>query len=261
MAPDGVRIRLLGTASGVPSRTRYNVSAAVRVGESVYVLDAGEPCAAALVRMGVDTTSVRAVFVSHMHADHSSGLPMLVQWMALEEPRKLRFNVFVPGKSVQALGRYLDATYLSQDFLSFPLKISPLSPGRVYSDEQVKVEAYGNSHLAWLRERMAKNPLINLESYSFRLTAGAKRIVYSGDLGPPDDMDSFIDGTDLLLVELAHFEPEVLFAYLADKRVARVVCLHIHPNWDTRDEECLELAKGYLGDRVAIAHDGMEIEV
>ena len=78
-------------------------------------------------------------------------------------------------------------------------------------------------------------------------------------MGAPEDLDRFVDGTDLLLCELAHFPPERLFEYLSAKDVARTVCLHIHPDWDTRTEECLALGRRYLGERIAIAHDGMEI--
>ena len=93
-----------------------------------------------------------------------------------------------------------------------------------------------------------------------RAVAG-KTILYTGDLGSPSDMDDSIDGTDLLLTELAHFPPAKLFEYLGPKSVSRVVCLHIHPDWDTKTAECLAIAKPFLGDRLTVGHDGMEIEV
>ena len=83
------KIYLLGTASGIPTLNRYNESVAIIVDRDVYLLDAGEPCSASLVRQGIDYNRIRAIFISHMHLDHFNGVPMLIALMQLTKRKDI----------------------------------------------------------------------------------------------------------------------------------------------------------------------------
>src|SRR5690606_11322701 len=85
-APD--RLVLLGTAGGSnPKANRGGFSNAVVVGDAVYVVDCGEGVHRQLWRAGLTVNSrhgserprVRAVFITHLHADHMMDLPNLFQ--------------------------------------------------------------------------------------------------------------------------------------------------------------------------------------
>ena len=264
MGDEPMKITLLGTASGIPTVARNCESVLLACAEAGYLFDAGEPCAASLVRAGIGPEQLRAVFLSHMHSDHSSGLPLLLQWMDLRR-RRAPLSVCAPASALQGIRAYLALLLVKfgDRGYSFPLELAPVSEGVAYEDENVRVTAWANTHLAGVAEEVDRAGIapdgLCLESYSFQVNVGGTHVVYSGDMGAPEDLDRFVDGTDLLLCELAHFAPERLFEYLAGKNVMRTVCLHIHPDWDARAEECLALGRRYLGDRVAIAHDGMEL--
>ncbi|MBA7493758.1 hypothetical protein ES702_04320 [subsurface metagenome] len=62
---------------------------------------------------------------------------------------------------------------------------------------------------------------------------------------------------DLLILELAHIVPEEVFEHI---NVKKLVFTHIHPDFDDREGEILELGKKYMDD-VTVAHDGMEINL
>jgi ribonuclease BN (tRNA processing enzyme) len=77
---------LLGTAGGgVPRATRAGFANAVVVGDAVYVVDCGEGAHGQLWRAGLTVSpsfgpgrpAVRAVFITHLHADHIMDLPNL----------------------------------------------------------------------------------------------------------------------------------------------------------------------------------------
>ena len=95
--PPDVHITLLGTGSAAPSKFRSSSAILVRVptqdadGDcfTTAVLDAGDACTSQLVlSCGGDMAAARrllrsisVIWISHHHADHQSGLPLLLQWI------------------------------------------------------------------------------------------------------------------------------------------------------------------------------------
>lgn len=93
---------LLGTAGGSNAKaTRGGFANAVVVGDAVYVVDCGEGVHRQLLRAGLvvnprhgrDRPLVRAVFVTHLHADHIMDLPNLFQGSWLSTP----VDLYGPG--------------------------------------------------------------------------------------------------------------------------------------------------------------------
>lgn len=255
------KIYLIGTASGIPTWNRYTESVALKIGDNLYLLDAGEPCSASMVRLGINYNRIRAVFISHMDPDHFAGLPMLIQTMELSQKRNgLPLKIFLPPKACRPVKEYLRMMYLMPETLSFKLEFIPLKEGEIYKNAKTSFSVHRTNHLKRRfisRKNMAPVPT---DSFAFSATMPDKRrLVYTGDIAGPRDLDAFIDKTDLLLVELAHFRPEDLFACLAGKKVGKIVCLHIHPDWNDREKEILRLGRKYLKKNVIIGTDGMKI--
>ena len=82
------RLVLLGTSGGsLPKATRCGFANAVVVGDAAYIVDAGEGVhrqmwragITANARQGVGRPLVRAVLLTHLHADHLLDLPNLFQ--------------------------------------------------------------------------------------------------------------------------------------------------------------------------------------
>ena len=76
-------IVILGSGAGFSTRERFCTSVAVLAEPHLYLLDCGEPAAALLRRAGIDIVALRALFVSHLHADHVGGLPQIVSAFGL----------------------------------------------------------------------------------------------------------------------------------------------------------------------------------
>ena len=79
----------------------------------------------------------------------------------------------------------------------------------MYKDKFVTVFAYSNNHIKMrfqLEKYLIENyPDIQMNSFSFCInTIDNKKIVYTGDIANVQELNSFIDGTDLLLTEMAH---------------------------------------------------------
>lgn len=265
----------MGTGSGIPTLDHFGGSVALMVGESTYLFDLGEPIGPTIItdavaeyygvgrsekvrerdrRRSLDIYSVRAAFLSHLHADHVSGLPMFLQvahlWQKRNESfrfqRGNRLEIHLPRMGMDVTREYLELIGLGE--LRFDLELRPLRSGRVYRDEQVTVKALHNGH------RLGS-------SFSFTAEAGKRTFAYSGDTTLKDLGTLLLNPVDLLVVECAHFQPEELFDLLKGADVGKVLITHIHPGLYGRVNEVEKLGRSEVHGNLWIANDGMEMEV
>ncbi|MCK4244715.1 MAG: MBL fold metallo-hydrolase [Candidatus Omnitrophica bacterium] len=240
-----IRIRILGSAAGIPTRKRFNTSIAVSVEKRVYLFDAGGPVSSLLIRNGIDWNKIKAVFISHLHSDHISGIPQLIQSMQLTK-RKKELPLFLPQGGIKVIKEYLKLLRLDQHFLPFKLKVSPLQEKFSYRDKKIKVSAFPTTHL--------------LESYGFFIQTKKKKVLYSADIGVLGDIERF-DNLDLLILEFAHIKPEETFSFLSSKKIKKIVLTHIHPDLDDKEKEILALSPPSLKKKLIIASDGLQLNL
>jgi ribonuclease BN (tRNA processing enzyme) len=248
-----------------------------------------------LYRNGIAVTSVRNVFISHMHLDHVGGLPQLVHAIRLlsrkvDRSRALPWAMTVdagwhtgaltfplvpgatepdttlpsairlhlPAAGIEPTQRFFAAGGLTPDRLRFALDWRAIAPGPLEALEMVgPVGAAGDLHVT-----AVPSTHIPGESFAFvvevRAGTGERKVIYSGDLGHLDDLLPAIDGTDLLLLECSHHHPENIAAFLRRTRPAQTVLVHVHPGL----EERVHALADELGEHgVRVAHEGMRIPI
>ncbi|MCD4825110.1 MAG: MBL fold metallo-hydrolase [Phycisphaerae bacterium] len=253
-------IQMLGTASGLPCLEGFQTSCLLDMDGDAYLFDAGEPCAATLYRREMDFNTIRAVFISHMHADHFSGVPMLVQTMQLLG-RTSPLKLFVPPEAVLAVTNLLAAQYLMNELLPYELEVLPIEAGkRFFADKSIEVKALANPHLAVFKEKIGQKYPNRMESFSFLITLGSRKtkILYSGDIRNIDNLDPFLaEGiVDVLVLECAHIKPEETLQYLdRNAEVREVILTHFGPSWAGRKTELANME--YSSGKVRVAADGL----
>jgi ribonuclease BN (tRNA processing enzyme) len=255
-----VELDFLGTGCGCPVPDRFYSSILLQSGESRFLLDAGEPCSHSLRKRKVSFDSLDAIFISHGHSDHVGGLPMLLQGAWLE-PRTRPLAIYLPGELINPLQAWLDAVYLPAKLLGFPVQWRAWEDHPAVERDGLKLRIAPSSHLQGLGEKIEPgNPHGRFRAYSFALETGGKRIVYSADIGKPEDLDPHLEvPCDLLVCELAHFSPEALFTYLSTRPVRRLVLTHLSPRYEELGREGLEkLARGIPFE---LALDGTKLTV
>lgn len=248
-------ITTLGTSHGDATATRYQSSTLIEVANRYYLVDAGEPASASLIRNGVIPAALSAVFITHMHYDHTGGLPVVIGQAHKYRRRypDIQTKYLLPdATAIPALVNWLAA---NQHHVPEP-GICSYAPGIIYSDELLTVEAFPNRHLTWSTGNAALN------SCGLRLNAEGKRVFFTGDL--VNDFSDFpadaADGCDLLCSELTHFPLEAALPALKKIRVGKLLFLHLGNPWQTPEGQAkaLELCRD-LPYPTALAYDNLKI--
>lgn len=200
----------LGTSGGpVPNPGRSQPANALLVGDDVILFDAGDGTVGRLAAAGLRLDQVRAVFLSHLHLDHTAGLAGTIglRWMNnMPGP----FRIYGPP-GTQALvdgivasmvpareaGFGLAAGLGSHDVRVDVTEIATAAPIGLLPG--VTVRAVENSHYSY---EPGSDQARRSKSLSFRIDAPGRSMVYTGDTGPSDAVTALAQGADLLVSEV-----------------------------------------------------------
>ena len=107
-AQDSTTLILLGVGTPRPAANVFGPATAVVVGSRTFLFDAG---AGVMHQMATANLGIRgpyALFLTHLHSDHTVGLPDLIYTSWVME-RTSPFKVFGPPGTVRMLDRLSDA--------------------------------------------------------------------------------------------------------------------------------------------------------
>jgi len=218
------KVYFIGTCSGTePMPGMHHCALAFEIGGAYYWFDAGEDCSYRAYLAGIDLMKVRTVFISHPHIDHVGGLANLLSRtnkICSRYKRKLEndntLHIFMPDmnlleavKTVAASGR-VPAKFL------YTLAEHEVTDGLLWDDGNLRVTALHNRHLN-------EDGSNGWHSYSYLLEFEGKRVVFSGDVRTPDELDPFVTGgVDMLIMETGHHAVADVCAYAESRGVPKL---------------------------------------
>lgn len=193
-----VRVTVLGKSPAFADVGGACSGYLVQEGSTTLVMDIGNGVFGKL-RGAVDYTTVDAVIVSHMHADHSLDLVPFAYALiysptgrAREEPVRL----MVPTGGRDQLRRVV-GTWGGEDLIEEAFALEEYAGG-----DELDV---GDLHV---RTREVPHYLPHTNALELTAHAGGGRLTYGADHGPADDLVEFARDTDLLVIEATLLEPE-----------------------------------------------------
>ena len=222
-----LKLTFLGTCAGTePIPGRHHSSLVLEAGGLCYWFDAGENCSHAAITYGIDITKTRAVFISHMHIDHTGGLANLLFTVHKLASRYKKphangnsYDVFLPDTDLfQSIKQV--AFYGGRPKGCVNISEHTVSDGIVFEDENVRITALHNAHLGETGES-------GWHSYSYLIEAEGRHIVFSGDVRTPDELNGLIgDGCDCLIIETGHHTVKDICQYAVKMRAKRLLFTH-----------------------------------
>lgn len=222
-------ISFLGTGSGVPSADRFFSSSLLLAGGRHLLVDAGEPCIHLLRDRGNLISEIDAVLITHGHVDHIGGLPALLQGCMLLG-RTNELAIHLPGEMIGPLRAWIDALYLTEKGLGFPLSWNAWSDRvAVNLGQGVSVTPWPNAHLRECYRLLdGFDPSRACGSYSLEILSEGFRAIFSGDLCGAADLGALISTPATVLVsELSHFGAEELAATLKGASIHALCLVHL----------------------------------
>ncbi len=203
-AGEPARFLTLGTMGGPLPHAARSQPANVLVSDGkVYVVDAGDGAAGQLAKAGIALGDVDGIFLSHLHADHVSGLGAIIMLrlagltanpIAVYGPPGIRRMV---DGIIAAMGPVLETGYGMAD-VALPdpkavIMVTEIGEGWSAELSGAKITAVRNTHYG---DRATAQSL----AYRFDVRGGS--VVYTGDTGPSPAVERLAKGADILFAEM-----------------------------------------------------------
>ncbi|MGQ0702257.1 MAG: MBL fold metallo-hydrolase [Gemmatimonadales bacterium] len=207
-APAELRVTFLGTAAGPAPPAEYaGTSTLVEFGTERILIDVGRGAVQRLQQANVNPSHITAVFLTHLHSDHTVGLPEL--WLTgwWRSPRQAPLEVRGP-EGTKAMTADLERAW-SYDITirtgpperlrraTAALIALDVGPGVVFDRNGVRVTAIVVDH----------GPV---RAFGYRIDAGGHSVVFSGDDRASENLVAAARGVDLFVHSILAFTPEEL---------------------------------------------------
>jgi ribonuclease Z len=252
------RFAFLGTSGALASAERDNTSLVLEAGGAAVLLDCGGSAMHRLRRLGVDPSTLTHVVVTHLHVDHSYGLPSLVRQLMLLG-RTAPLTVLCRPEHVEAFQTLLRLFNLWQRPGAFPLTLAPV-------DLAVGAHAFTTGGLTVSTAPNAHGPMPNV---AVRVeAAGAGAVVYSSDTQPCDAVVALARGARTLVHEATYLERDRGHGHgsthstaaeagevAARAGVQRLILVHVGADYHAGLDAVAAEARGRFGGTVEVAEE------
>ena len=221
-AQSDLRVTLLGTASPSPRANRFGPSTLVEAGDQKLLFDAGRGVPIRMWQIKVPMGKLDALFITHFHSDHVSGIPdlWLTGWLGPEFGRRAApFRVIGPT-GTKPLMENIEKAFAAD--VKIRLEDEKLPPagiaiaaeefdrdGVVYERNGVKVTAFEVDHGATIKP-----------AYGYRVDYQGRSVVISGDTRFSENVIKYGTGSDLLIHEVGSARKELMVNLFAQRIIA-----------------------------------------
>lgn len=134
---------VLGCGGMMPLPYRHLTSVLLRRDGDLFLFDGGEGTQVSLRRLNLKWKKINAIFVSHTHADHVTGLPGILM-LSSQVDRNEPLYIFGPPK----IAEYIESSRKVLDmYINYPIIVKEITaPCDVYEGDGFKVRAFPLEH-------------------------------------------------------------------------------------------------------------------
>ena len=259
-----IRITVLGSCGTYPLAGRacsgYLLEAEVGGRTAKLWVDTGSGTLANLQRH-VTLPEVDGIWVSHLHIDHISDLPVVHYALRFGQFPIGRLPVYGPPGWADHIREFVslrshDTDDRTRDAIEQTFEVHELSDGQRIDLGPLQLTAMAMSH--------------SVETYGVRAVAGAEIVAYSADSGPCEALSLLAADAGLFICEAAwkewpenalpiHMTPELAGEWAAQAGAKQLVLTHLRA--PTVPEVAQERAGATYGGEVSLAQEGDVFEL
>jgi len=199
------KVTILGCGSAKPTKTTSPSGQLVELSDKMFLVDCGEGVQLMMQKLGVHTSRLYNIFITHLHADHCFGLAGLLCTLGMLK-RTQPMHIYAHPDLEKLLKPILD--YHCGDRL-YEIVFHPINPRKhevIYEDRTVSVETVPLKHgVPTCGFLFKETHRVKLEDGSFeRVTR--KRYAYCSDTMYSEKIVPIIEGVDTLYHESTFLE-------------------------------------------------------
>ena len=224
-----LQITLLGTGNPRPNLERFGPSILIEAGGQRLLVDAGRGAAQRLFEIGQRPSLIGldAVLLTHLHSDHTVGLPDL--WLTSWLFGRARPLPLIGPAGTSQMAAHLTQAYawdiatrlkderLPSDGVRFEAR--DIAPGVVWDREGLKVTAFTVDHGE-----------VAAPALGYRVDYQGRSAVLSGDLRYDERILTHARGVDVFVLEVMSPEVEARRGQVDPAAMASVLRRHISPD-------------------------------
>lgn len=249
-----MQITILGAGTGLPLAGHSPAGHLVQIGEQPVLVDLGPGTLARLEAAGISYRDLETIFLTHLHADHTLDLALLLQnydstpgWIRTE---KLRL-------------------FGCRGLAAFYQRLMDAYPGIAPSTYRIELRELGEERLdfsGWSVEAFYTGH--TPASLGYRIEAEGKVIAFSGDATMSPGLFELARQADVFVCECSFPGETPLEGHLSALQVGRVareagvkrlVLVHLYPPaWDI--DLVAQVRTEYKG-QVELAYDGLTLSL
>jgi ribonuclease Z len=192
---------LLGTGTPYPDPKAQGPATAVVVGDRIFLFDAGPGVVRQMAAAGLPVRGgpVTALFLTHLHSDHTLGLPDLIftSWVM---GRRVPLTIVGP-RGTRAMTVHLQAAWAEDIAVrtyglergvpeGWDVAVNETDGGVVYDSGAVRISAIPVPHGNWA------------QAFAYRIDTPDRKIVLSGDTRPSPELAREAADADVLVHEV-----------------------------------------------------------
>lgn len=175
-----MNILFLGTGEAFDKKANTSILA-----DDKILLDCGLTTLQQLMRIKSDLNRIKAIYISHLHADHYFGLPSFLV-ACKEESRKDALEIFSPSGAAEYLENLLNLAYRKTfDDLGFSVNIHEAAGRIIFKEYEFSFAPMEHS----------------IPCMAISLERDNKKLTYTGDGFPAKETIKLAEKSDLLIAE------------------------------------------------------------
>ena len=202
-----IRVTLLGTGTPRPSMDRFGPSILVEAGNEKLIFDVGRGAMQRLFQLDVSYADITGVLLTHLHSDHIVGLPDL--WLTgwIISNRATPLPLWGPA-GTEKMAQGLESAFSFDRDIRVRDDKAPVAGGHIDArdiSEQVVFDRGGVKVTSFLVDHGIVRPALG-----YRVDAGGRSVVLSGDTRYSPNLIQHAKGVDLLIHEVGAASAEEL---------------------------------------------------